>query len=144
MELQLNSEFSLTNKKLSMDFKLIYNFSFVTIEKIILKSHLEKPPTSWSNIIGNTYLIITQTFNTNATSSKRISLLTFLTALHKFPLLDTHIEIPSKTDRDFSSMSDFTTNIEYSIEINGIKDPVDFLFLYKTTPGVSIDEKIEL
>lgn len=142
MEIELNNEFILTDEDTSSEFSMIYNFSFVTIEKIILKSHLNQDSSVWVDILGNTTLKVIQKMNSGVTRSYSLNLLQFVTANHKFPMLELHMEIPSKTDRQFSSMSDYTTNVEFKLDFAKKIKSVEFLFLYKTTPGAGIDGKI--
>jgi hypothetical protein len=87
--------FSLTDKNPTKTFLIPFELSPITINKIILQSHLGEKPDNWSQIIANSFLKI-HSMNkvTNHSLENTISLLQFLSVYHAQPVLELKLVLP--------------------------------------------------
>ena len=119
--------FSLTDINPNKNFKLKNPFSPITLKKIVLKSHIGKPITEWTQIFTNTTLIITVINSSNKNKHERIlSLLQFISLYQFQPILELKLMIPEYSFYSVNKDNDCDLSIELKLSDNN----VEFEFFY--------------
>ena len=139
-------EMTFSNKLKKISFNVKYEFSFIKIKKLILKSHLNLDNLYWVPILSDTNLIIRSIKTEKTKDGKEIqtekienkfNLMQFLSPNHKFPMLDVSIELPTKNDRDYFNSFNFHNIIEVEVEVLSKKmSDYEYLVYYEDTPGI--------
>lgn len=130
-------KFSLSDKHPNKKFKLTPPYLPITLKKILLKSHLGKPMSEWTQIFTNTSIKVTALNLNNQFKHERIiSLLQFISLYQAQAVLELKLMIP-----EFSFYSVNKDNdCELTIELQLHDENVEFDFFYEA--DVELKEEI--
>jgi len=135
----VDQSMTFTKESPKKEFKIDYNFSFIKINKIEMKSHWGKSPDEWGKIFSNTKVTFNFYKNDGKIEKFPYNLLQFISIYQKMPVIELNFELPSKDKRSYLTILNFYKKIDISFDIIS-DDYVEYNILYELTPGATLLE----
>ena len=126
--------FTKTNNKKTV--KIDYNFSYFKINKIILKSHINKPPNDWAQIFSETNMQIDLFITDNTHEHNDYNLVQFISLYQILPIIELNAEFPSREARKHLNLIKYYNRIDLTFLIKD--ENAEFYLYYEEMPGITI------
>jgi hypothetical protein len=115
-----------------------YNFSYFKINKIILKSHVDKQPNEWAQIFSETSIELKLTKTDGSFIGESYNLLQFISLYQNLPIIELNAEFPDSEARKHLTNRDYYKNIDLTFSIKN-EDAI-FNLYYLEMPGLHVIE----
>ncbi|MBI5539034.1 MAG: hypothetical protein HY951_03180 [Bacteroidia bacterium] len=131
-------EIVFTKEKNKKIIRIDYNFSYLKIIKIILKSHIDKQPDEWAQVFSETSIELKLKNINGSSKTDSFNLLQFISLYQKLPIIELNAEFPDNETRKYLTNSNFYNNVELTFFIK--KEKEIFNLYYIEMPGLHIIE----